>query len=474
MDTTERLPEIIQGGMGIGVSSWKLAQAVSKENEMGVVSGTAIDSVIVRRLQLGDPGGDIRRAMSYFPLQEVAENVLKKFFIPGGKSPEEPFKLIPMPAVNMQRSSIELIILANFIEVFLSKEGHNGVVGINYLEKIQLPTLPSIFGAILAGVDYILMGAGIPLSIPGIIDRLSRLEPVELKLSVEDNNQSKNFFTYFNPKEFCNIGLKELKRPKFLAIVSSDIIAKTLVKKASGFVDGFIVEGHTAGGHNAPPRRTDKPHTQSYQRYSEKDIPNIPKIAELNRKFWLAGGYASPDKLKEALAQGASGIQVGTAFAMCRESAITNEIKQNVIKKCLEGSLDVYTDFKASPTGYPFKLIRLENSMTDIAKINIRKRICDLGYLRRLYCKGDDEIGYRCPAEPEDLFTKKGGTLEETIEKKCLCNGLIATIGLGQVRDYGVEPPIVTSGEDYAPITNIVKNKGFDYSAKDVIDYLKS
>ncbi len=473
MNTTERLPEIIQGGMGIGVSTWELAKAVSKQNQMGVVSGTAIDSVIIRRLQLGDPGGDIRRAMSHFPLQDVAESVLNKFFIPGGKSPDEPFKLIPMPAVNMQRSSIELIIIANFIEVFLSKEGHNGVVGINYLEKIQLPTLPSIFGAMLGGVDFILMGAGIPLSIPGIIDKLSRLEPVELRLAVEDNTLSQNFLNYFDPREFRSPSLRELKRPKFLAIVSSDIIAKTLVKKASGCVDGFIVEGHTAGGHNAPPRRTDKPHTQHSQQFTAKDIPNISKIAELNRPFWLAGGYASPDKLREALSESASGIQVGTAFAICKESAIMPEIKQNIIRKSLDGSLDVYTDFKASPTGYPFKMIRLENTMTDPIKIKIRKRICDLGYLRRLYYKGDSEIGYRCPAEPVENFIKKGGTIEETIDKQCLCNGLIATIGLGQIRDYGVEPPIITSGEDYSPITNIVKNVGSDYSAKDVINYLK-
>ncbi|MCX8030358.1 MAG: nitronate monooxygenase [Thermodesulfovibrionales bacterium] len=474
MNYTNSLPKIIQGGMGIGVSSWRLAKVVSQHNQMGVVSGTAIDSVVARRLQLGDPDGSIRRALEHFPFPQMVENILNRYYIPGGKAPNEPFKLIPIHSVNMHRLSVELAIIANFVEVYLSKEGHDGIVGINYLEKIQLPTLPSIFGAMLAGIDYILMGAGIPLLIPGIIDKLSALKPVELRLSVEDNPSNENFYTYFNPKQYCDSKIKELKRPKFLAIVSSDIVAKTLVKKASGIVDGFIVEGYIAGGHNAPPRRTEKASSTNIQKFSERDIPNIPKIAELNRPFWLAGGYASPQKLKEALSQGASGIQVGTAFAFCKESSIVPSIKQKIINKCLDGSLDVYTDFKASPTGYPFKMVRLEGTMTDPKMQQIRKRICDLGYLRRLYFIKTSEVGYRCPAEPVDHYLRKGGTIEETLEKQCLCNGLMATIGLGQVRDYGIEPPIITSGEDYSPIINIVKQAGEDYSAKDVIEYLSS
>lgn len=40
------------------------------------------------------------------------------------------------------------------------------MVGLNLLEKIQIPTLPSLYGAMLAGVDYILMGAGFPDAFP--------------------------------------------------------------------------------------------------------------------------------------------------------------------------------------------------------------------------------------------------------------------------------------------------------------------
>ena len=36
--------------MGAGVSNWRLAQAVAKLGQLGVVSGTALDLVLARRL----------------------------------------------------------------------------------------------------------------------------------------------------------------------------------------------------------------------------------------------------------------------------------------------------------------------------------------------------------------------------------------------------------------------------------------
>ena len=77
-------PAIIQGGMGAGVSSWRLARAVSERGQLGVVSGTALDQILARRLQDGDPGGELRRALDAFPFGEMAERVRRTYFIPGG------------------------------------------------------------------------------------------------------------------------------------------------------------------------------------------------------------------------------------------------------------------------------------------------------------------------------------------------------------------------------------------------------
>ena len=83
-------PVIIQGGMGVAVSGWKLARAVSSAGQLGVVSGTAIDTVMVRRLQDGDEGGHVRRALSEFPFPQMARRILDRYFIEGGKARSAP------------------------------------------------------------------------------------------------------------------------------------------------------------------------------------------------------------------------------------------------------------------------------------------------------------------------------------------------------------------------------------------------
>ena len=89
------LPTIIQGGMGVAISSWQLAQAVSRTGQLGVVSGTALDVVNARRLQHGDPGGHVRRALAHFPDPAVADRVLASYFVDGGKAPTGAFAAVP-------------------------------------------------------------------------------------------------------------------------------------------------------------------------------------------------------------------------------------------------------------------------------------------------------------------------------------------------------------------------------------------
>ena len=194
-------PIIIQGGMGTGVSNWRLARAVSRAGQLGVVSGTAIDVILARRLQDGDHEGDMRRALEQFPVPGVAQRVLDRYFIPGGREPDQPYKPVPLLTHQPTQAQVDLLVLANFAEVYLAKEGHDGGVGINYLQKVQLPTLPSLFGALLAGVDYVLMGAGIPMAIPGVIDQLSRGEAVRLKLEVDGADPGDEFATVFDQPE---------------------------------------------------------------------------------------------------------------------------------------------------------------------------------------------------------------------------------------------------------------------------------
>lgn len=459
--------------MGAGVSDWRLARAVSQTGQLGVVSGTAVAAILARRLQLGDPGGHMRRALEHFPIPGIAAHVLAEYFIPGGKPANQPFKLTPLPTLHPGPDFIGLTVLANFVEVFLAKEGHEGLVGINFLEKIQLPTLPSLFGAMLAGVDYVLMGAGIPRTIPGLLDQLAKGEAVKLKIDVEGALPGEEFYFNFDPAAFCGGIAPALKRPYFLGIVASATLAITLARKSNGTVDGFIVEGESAGGHNAPPRGAMQLNATGEPLYGPRDVPDLDKIRDLGLPFWLAGSFGRPQKLAEARALGATGIQVGTAFAFCEESGIRTDLKQQTIELSRTGQARVFTDPLASPTGFPFKVVQLPGSQSEVRESSSRTHHCDLGYLRQAYRKPDGALGYRCPAEPVEDFIRKGGTATATAGRQCVCNGLTATIGLSQVRADGTaDLPLVTAGNDVADIATFLQPGKKTYTAAEVISRL--
>jgi nitronate monooxygenase len=461
--------------MGIGVSDWVLARAVSARGHLGVVSGTALDSLFVRRLQDGDIGGHLRRAMDEFPIPGVAADILSRYFIDGGRPEGVPYKQAPMYKQVVSRVRHQLTIIANFCEVWLAKEGHEGKVGINLLTKVQMPNLGSLYGAMLAGVDYVLMGAGIPKEIPGALDRLAEHRAASIRLDVEGLGRDEAEFITFDPAEhWADVDPPTLVRPFFLPIIASNSLATMLARKANGRVDGFIVEGPTAGGHNAPPRGDRVLNERGEPVYTERDIVDLPKLQEVGLPFWLAGGTGTPEKLLEAIEAGATGIQVGTLFAFSNESGIRADLKRQVLEQAAVGEVDVLTDSRASPTGFPFKVVQIESTASNRSVYQARERVCDLGYLRTAYRMESGRLGYRCPAEPVDTYVKKGGELEETVDRKCLCNALMADIGFGQVRDGGiVEQPILTSGDELRRIGEFTRGR-LEYSATDVLDYLLS
>ncbi|HLG19044.1 MAG TPA: nitronate monooxygenase [Bdellovibrionota bacterium] len=463
-------PKIIQGGMGVGVSTWRLANAVARWGQLGVVSGTALDSVWTRKLQKGDLGGHFERAMKAFPVPEIAERMYRKYFSPSEKVALTPYKRPPMLTASPSKELKELLIVSNFIEVFLAKEGHTGLVGINYLEKLQMATLASVYGAMLAGVGYVLMGAGIPREIPGALDKLSKHEQVELKLQVSESGSQDDYRTTFSPMEIMGGVLPPLVRPRFLAIVSSSALALTLARKATGAVNGFVIEGATAGGHNAPPRGNLQFNERGEPIYGAKDRPDLEAIKAIGLPFWLAGSFGSPEGLRKALGLGAAGVQVGTAFALCEESGLSSELKCDLLNHAKNGGVDVFTDPEASPTGFPFKVARLSGTLSESATYRERPRKCDVGYLRRPYKREDGSLGYRCPAEPIDTYISKGGKVEETHGRKCLCNALLANIDLAQRQedDY-VEKPLITIGDDVNSVERFMSPGSSSYTAADVV-----
>jgi nitronate monooxygenase len=336
---------------------------------------------------------------------------------------------------------------------------------LNLLEKIQTPTLMVLYGAMLAGVDVVLMGAGIPRQIPKILDDLAAGASAEMRLDV--TGATEPVFIRIDPAEFGPAPV--LRRPLFLAIVASPVLAENLRRKASGRVDGFVVEAPTAGGHNAPPRGPMQLTPEGEPIYGERDRIDPAKFVEIGLPFWLAGGYGRIGKLREARAHGAHGIQVGTAFAFCEESGFDPALKVGILAAVKRGDLEIHTDALASPTGFPFKVAQVPGSIADPAVYQQRERVCDLGVLRETYQKPDGGIGFRCSAEPLDLYVSKGGDPEQTRHRICLCNSLCASAGIGQIRDGAAEPQLITIGDDLAAVRDVMSGDSNSYSAADVI-----
>ena len=457
----------------MAISHWPLARTVSMLGQLGVVSGIGIDVILCHRLTEGDPNGDVRRALRNFPFPRVAEQIIEEWFCADGMPESKGYKLPPTWTANPTRGRIQLGMLAGFVEAYLAKEGHDNPVGINLLEKSQLANLSVLYGAMLAGVDVVIVGAGVPMRFPGIIDALTQHRSVSYPLDVRDASTGNESFTQLCPEEVfpgVSAHVGELQRPYFLPIISSNTLASALVKRANGKIDGFVVEYPVAGGHNAPPRGHASFNDAGEPIYGEKDKVDLDKLKALGLPFWLAGGFSRPGSLQEALDLGAAGIQVGTAFAYCDESGMDPDLRQRVLDKARTGEIQVRTDAKASPTGFPFKLVQLEGTGSDPKTVAGRNRVCDLGVLRQIYEKDDGSPGYRCPAEPAAAYEKKGGRRQDTEGVLSLCNCLVATAGYRQCRSDGyVEPPLVTSGDGVNEIARFLPEGATHYSAEDVL-----
>ena len=247
----------------------------------------------------------------------------------------------------------------------------------------------------------------------------------------------------------------------FLAVISSDVLAVSLAR--SGGINGFVVEGPTAGGHNAPPRGGAAA-ADGTPLYGPRDVPDLKRIAALGLPFWLAGGKATHEAFTEARAAGAHGVQIGTAFAFCEESGMTPEVRAAVRRT---SQTPVITDGRASPTGFPFKVVAAEGTEGCRDAGCRERRTCTLGYLREAFARTDGTVGWRCPSEPVEQWTAKGGDPAAATGRRCICNGLMATIGHPYATTNGsLELPLVTAGDDLTGVDRF----GTRYHAEEVID----
>ena len=275
----------------------------------------------------------------------------------------------------------------------------------------------------------------------------------------------------FNPREFLGEKFpRELKRPGFLPIVSTDVLAKLMVAKlSSGSIQGFIIELPTAGGHNAPPRKKGVFNEKGEPLYGEKDEVAFNVLRDIGIPFWVAGSFASPEGLAKAQKLGAVGIQAGSIFALSEDSGMNPYYRAMMRRRGYRSELSVRTDPTASPTGFPFKVPQLSGTMSEQAVYKSRVRNCSRKALQ-FPAEANGKIIFRCAAEPIEDYLKKGGKLEDTIGARCLCNGLFSAATLGDPNEL----PIFTMGDDVSFLRHLMKDENDSYRATDAIAYLLS
>lgn len=466
MDTDSHF-EIRQGGMGVDISHWPLANTIAKLGGLGTISGVMADRIMARTLQLGDPGGHIRRALAHFPFQQFVDQILESYFVEGGLQPGQRFRPVQQFFLNPSEKLIALTLCANFAFVWLAKEGHNRPITINYLEKVQLQHTYNMVGAMLAGVDAVTMGAGLPNKVPGMLDVIAAGGNPSYNISLDGGG---SIPAEFDVNKFFGTSLAGLKRPDFIPIITTDAAASFLMKKSNGKIQAFVIERPSAGGHNAPPRGKIELDNEGEPIYGEKDFADLTKMREFGLPFWIGGGLASPEGLRWALENGASGIQVGSIFALSRESGLRDDLRRELLRRIYRGEARTRTDLNLSPTGFPFKVVDLPETIADRNVLAQRKRLCDQGLLLRPYVDDTGKIGFRCPAEPIDNYIKKGGKEADTVGAECLCNGLLSTTTKATVQ----APSIITLGDDVSFVRILLAHEDDTYSAEDAMNYLLS
>jgi len=336
---------IIQGGMGVGVSLHPLAQAVAREGGLGIVSSACIDRLVSKRT---------------------------------GKK------------VNTYEAVYE--------EISLSKI-KGGFTGINIMGALARDFNDSVKGALDAGADAIISGAGLPLNLPAI-------QP---------------------PKDTALIPIVSSAR-------ALEIICKKW-EKLGYRPDAVVLEGPLAGGHLG--FRIDQVDLESNK------LENLfPPVKDMAMKFGdfpviVAGGIYTHQDIRQFMSKGADGVQMGTRFLATEESSATEAYKQAVVQATDEDIVVAHRP--GSPCGLPFRVIK-QSPMYVSSLRQLRKPKCDKGYVLMKDAEGQFTV---CPAKGDnkDYF--------------CICNGLLSSAGYNPAEEEG----LYTVGTNASRVHKIVSVK---------------
>lgn len=440
----EEMPRLIQAGMGVHISSAHLANATARLGALGVVSSAGLRHTVLEEVRAGQT--DVIAAAKTFPFPDYVNELLA--FAPGGAKHHQ---AVPVDVPDARRAAYprRLSTIAAYVEVKRAKAGHDGKVGINVMWKCALTVLPSIYGAMLAGVDVLLCGAGVPMELPDMVVKLRRGED----LSYEPLTGGTTHVHLEIAQDKPEAHLSRFAPPKMIPILSNFAFPKRLLdtwQKTYGVAPfAFVLENHAAGGHNAPPRnKTDFTAQDDLETYFEK-------VRALGVPIYVAGDFQNGGTREDYQywrARGAYGIQVGSRFALCTDSGMRADLREQIIAGNRAGTTQIETSPRFSPTGYPLKFVKLPGTLAQSELYQARARVCDRMYLAQSHFRenadGTVTESYLCPAQPAKQYVRGGGEEADLEGRICLCNALLATAGFYT----DSEVPLITLGQSGAQV----------------------
>lgn len=264
-----RIP-VIQGGMGVGISLSGLAGAVAAAGGIGIISTAHI----------GYREADFAKDSHACNLRAIGQEVTKAREIAKG-----------------------------------------GIVGVNIMVATKQYE-EYVKAAVKAGVDLIISGAGLPMTLPELVKGSDT---------------------------------------KIVPIVSSrkalQVIIRYWMKKYNRLPDAVVVEGPRAGGHLGFSKEELAAYTsETYDEEIVRILDFADQLEELHQvkiPVVIAGGIYERKDMDHYLAMGASGVQMATRFVTTKECDASDRYKQAYLDAKEEDIVIV-----ESPVGMPGRALR--------------------------------------------------------------------------------------------------------------------
>ena len=262
-DLCARIP-VIQGGMGVGVSLSGLAGAVAAAGGVGIIS-TA---------QIGYRDPDFGRHPIECNLKAIGEEIKKA-----------------------------------------REKANGGIIGVNIMVATRRYE-DYVKAAVAAGVELIISGAGLAMTLPEISGN-AKIAPI-------------------------------VSSRKSLSVIS-----KYWQKKYNRKPDLIVIEGPLAGGHLGFSKEEIDAYTVTNEKNYDDEVKAIIELAnELEVPVVVAGGVYERKDMEHYLAMGAKGVQIATRFVTTRECDASDAYKQAYIDAKKEDIVIV-----KSPVGMPGRAI---------------------------------------------------------------------------------------------------------------------